>query len=144
MRVDLTEVAEQTSPSALGTVGIVTDLLELFARDALFFRVGFLGNEGRLLSDIPRAVEQEAFTGQSVPPGPARFLVIAFDVLGQIVMDDETDIGFVDAHAEGDRRADDPHLIPQECILIVRTFFGGQPSMVGQRLDAVLSQFGRH
>ena len=35
-------------------------------------------------------------------------------------MDHEAHVGFVDAHAEGDRRADHAHFIPQKRFLILR------------------------
>ena len=37
-------------------------------------------------------------------------------------MDDESDIGFVDPHAEGDCRHDDLDVVPNEKFLILRPF----------------------
>ena len=73
-------------------------------------------------SDVARAEEQHAFARQTVASRAAGFLIIAFDVLRQIVMDHEADVRFVDAHPERDRRADDAHFIAQEMLLIARAF----------------------
>ena len=56
--------------------------------------------------------------GQTVTPGPADFLIVVVDAFGKIVMNNETDIGFVDAHAEGDRRYDNLDIIAAEQVLI--------------------------
>ncbi|HWV99107.1 MAG TPA: hypothetical protein VNZ64_05375 [Candidatus Acidoferrum sp.] len=55
-------------------------------------------------------------------------------------MNDEPHVGFVDAHAEGDRRADHPLLVTQEQLLMLRAFGGGQASVVGPGLNAVRAQ----
>src|SRR5690606_3108281 len=58
-------------------------------------------NEVHLLRDISSIEKKHAIAGQSVASGTSGFLVVAFDVFGKIVVDDPTDIGFVDAHSEG-------------------------------------------
>ena len=86
----------------------------------LLFAAGrFFLDEPRLLDHVAGAEEQHAFAGQAVAAGAAGFLVIALDVLRQIVVDDEADVGLVDAHAEGDGRADDAHLVAQEKLLVL-------------------------
>ncbi len=72
-----------------------------------------------LLDHVAGAEEQHAFAGQAVAAGAAGFLVVALDVFGQIVMDDEADVGLVDAHAEGDGGADDAHFVAQEKFLVL-------------------------
>ncbi len=39
------------------------------------------------------------------------YLVVAFDRLGQRLMDDKADVRFVDAHPKGYRGADHPHTV---------------------------------
>ena len=80
---------------------------------------GFFVNELRLLDHVAGAEEQDAFAGQSVAARAAGFLVIALDVFRQIVVDDEADVRLVDAHAEGDGRADHPHVVAQEKFLML-------------------------
>ena len=95
-------------------LGVMDHLLQLFAGDLLLLRVGLFVDEMRLLHHVAGAEKQHAFARQSVAAGAAGFLVVAFDVLRQVVMDDEADVRFVDAHAEGDGRADHAHFVAQE------------------------------
>ena len=83
------------------------------------------------LVDIAISEKQQAMGGQTVPSGPADFLIVVVDAFGQVVMDDETDIRFVDPHAEGDRRHDDLDIVPDEEILILRALLIRQTRMVG-------------
>ncbi len=71
---------------------------------------------------VGRAVEEHAFARQAVPAGSARLLVVTLDVLGQVVVHDEPDVGLVDAHAERDGRDDDLDLVLDEEVLPLRTF----------------------
>ena len=75
--------------------------------------------------------------GQAVASGAAGFLVVALDVFGQIVMDDEADIGFVDAHAEGDGGADDADFVAQEKFLVLGALAAGQSGVVRAGGNAV-------
>ncbi len=56
-------------------------------------------------------------------------------------MDDETDVRFVDAHAEGDGRADDLDLVPQETLLVPRPLLRREPGVVRLRADVVGGKF---
>ena len=69
---------------------------------------------------VAGAEEQQAFARQAVAARAAGFLVITFDVFRQVVVDDEADVRFVDAHAEGDGRADDAHFVAQKQFLVAR------------------------
>ena len=55
-------------------------------------------------------------------------------------MDHEAHVGLVDAHAEGDRRANHPHLVAQEKLLVLRALGGRQPGVIRPGLHAVLAQ----
>ncbi len=52
-------------------------------------------------------------------------------------MNDETNVGFVDAHAEGDCCDDDIDGLEQESILIVRTCGAVESGMIRESLDVV-------
>ena len=78
----------------------------------------FLLDESLLFDDVAGAEKKEAFAGQTVASGPARFLVISLDVFGQIVMDDEADVRFVDAHAKGNGGANHTDFVAQEKFLV--------------------------
>ena len=71
-------------------------------------------DEMDLFGDVAGAEKQHAFARQSVAPGPARFLIIALEIFRQIVMHNETNVRFVDAHAERDRRRDHSDVVPQK------------------------------
>ena len=133
----LAKIFEQGRPPAAGTLGVVDHLGQLLAGDLLFLGVGFLGDELLLLDDVAGAEEQQAFAGQAVASGPAGFLVVTFKVLGQVVMDDEPDVGLVDAHAEGDGGANDPDLVAQKLVLAGRAVPGLHSSVIRGRLDPI-------
>ena len=45
-------------------------------------------------------------------------------------MDDPADVGFVDAHAEGDRGADDARVVAEKHFLIAGAFLGGETGVI--------------
>src|SRR5688572_16332566 len=70
------------------------------------------------LGDIRITVEEQAVGRQTVASGAADFLIVTFDALRQIEVNDKTYIGFVDAHAERDRGNDDLYIVANEGFLI--------------------------
>ncbi len=60
-----------------------------------------------LAFDVIGNVEQHAMRRRPVASGPPGFLQVVFQRTGDVGMDDKTDIGFVDSHAEGVGRGDD-------------------------------------
>ena len=89
-------------------------------------------------------VEGDALALAAVAPGTSRLLVVAFQALGDVVVDDKAHIGLVDAHAEGDGGDNHVHLFHQEFVLILGTQFVVQSGVVGEGLDAVeLQQLGK-
>src|SRR5207248_6510007 len=92
-------------------------LAELLTRNALFF-LTLLLEKTRLFHHVARAEKQHAFTRQAIAPGPSRFLVIALDVLWQIVMDHKSHVRFIDSHAERDRRRDHARVVTEQLILM--------------------------
>ena len=97
--------------AAFGGFGVVDHLLQLLAGDLLLAWVRLLVDESHLLYGVAGVEEEQAFAGQAVAPGAAGFLIVALDGLRQVVVDDEPDVRFVDAHAEGDGGAHHPHLV---------------------------------
>src|SRR4051812_42466576 len=100
IRERLAKILQQRNTAAGGNLRVMGDLLQLLARDSLLLRVGLFLNELRVLHHISRAKKQQAIARQTVAPGPARLLVIALDILRQIVMHDEAHIRLVDPHAK--------------------------------------------
>ncbi len=77
------------------------------------------------------AVQQQAVGAQPVSPGPADLLVIAFDALGQVVVQHKAHVGLVDPHAKGDGGDDDLHIVADEQLLVVFALLIGQPGVIG-------------
>ena len=75
--------------------------------------------------------------GSPSRPAPPGFLVIALDVLRQVVVHDEADVRLVDPHPEGDRRAHDPDVVAQEHLLVLRALARVEPGVIGLGRDAV-------
>ena len=136
----LAEVGEQFGSTAAGALGVARHALELGAGDLALLLVGDLVDEVRLFGDIAAAVEQEAVAGQAVASGAAGLLVVALDVFGQVVVDHPADVGLVDAHAEGDRGADDLHLVAQEKLLVFGAFLVAEPGVVGPGGEAAVGE----
>ena len=130
-KVGFPKVGEEHVAAAAPGFRVVDHLLELFARDALLLGVAFLLDEGLLFDDVRRAVEQDALARQSVAAGASRLLVVALDVLGQVVVHDKPHVGFVHPHPEGDRGAHDPGAVPQEVVLAFLALLGFQSRVVG-------------
>ncbi len=128
---EFAEILQQLLPPARRTLGVLQHLAELGAGRLLLLRARHLLDEMGLLRDVPRAEEQQAVGGQTVASGAAGFLIVPLDVLGQIVVNDPADVGFVDAHAEGDGGADDPHLVAQEELLVFRTLGRVEAGVIG-------------
>ena len=85
------------------------------------------------------AVEQDAAGLGPVPPGPARLLVVAFQVLWHIVVDHQGDVGLVDAHAEGVGGDHNGLPVVEEILLIGLALLVGEAGVVaggGEALPA--------
>ena len=112
-------------------------LLGVFA----FGFVGFLFDEVFDFGAVAAGIEQDAAGGQSVAACSAGFLVVAFDVLGEVGVDDEADVGLVDAHAKGDGGDDDLCLAEDEGVLVLFADLVGEAGVVGEGLDVLLFEF---
>ena len=100
--------------------------------DFLAFAGAGFGDARVLQRDVLHAVGHPGFGRFAVAPGAAGFLVVGLDALGQVEVGDETDIGLVDAHAEGDGGAHDQAFLAQEAALVGGAFGSGQAGVVGQ------------
>ena len=91
---------------------------------------------------VAAAVKQQAIRPQAVPPGTANFLVIALQVLGEVSVKDEPDVGLVDAHAESNRRHHQRRFAVEEALLVPTTHSVIQAGVVGQGGPAVCVEAG--
>src|SRR5438309_613173 len=117
-------------------------LAELLARDALFL-LTLLLDKTRLLYHIARAEKQHAFAGQAIAPGPPRFLIVAFDVLRQVMMHDEADIRFVNSHPERDRRRDHACVVAQKKLLMFCSLLRFESGVIWLCFNSIAAQLCR-
>ena len=78
--------------------------------------------------------EDLALRGLAIASGAADFLGVVLDALGQVVVVDRTDVGLVDAHAEGDGRHHHGVVAGHEAVL---------HGLAGLRFHAGVVGFGR-
>src|SRR5437763_14341524 len=90
---------------------------QLLVRDALLAFALFF-NETPLLHYVARTEKEHAIAGQTVTPGPPRFLIITLDGLRQIVANNETDVRFLGPHSERDRRRGHAGILAQSLLLM--------------------------
>ena len=122
--------------TADGRLGIGHRLVEQLAGDLLFGDVlAFV--ELLQLVDVLIVVEGDAVAFAAVATRTTGLLVVAFEALGDVVVDDEAHIGLVDAHAEGDGGHDDVDLLHEELVLVLLTRLAVEAGVVGQGADAV-------
>ena len=132
----LAEVAEQHAAPARGCLCERDHGLELVELDADLLGVAAVLDERAGGDGVLEAEEAQRLGGQAVSAGAAGLLVVALDVLGHVVVDDEAHVGLVDAHAEGDGRDHDVHLVAQERVLDPRALGRRQTRVVGGGLHA--------
>ena len=133
----LAEVPQQEPPPARPQLAQLDDLGQIPAGVLSLRRVFHLLDEELVLDPVGLRVEEDAVAGQAIAAGPARFLVVALDGLGQVVVDDEADVGFVDSHAKGDGRDDHGDLVPDKPLLGRPADRVVETSVIGKGLDAV-------
>ena len=117
LRVVFAEVAEDGVAAAGGGGGEAFDVAEEAVGAFAFGVVGDLVDEVAVFLSIAAGVEEEAVGRFAVAAGAPGFLVVAFEVFGKVSVDDEADVGFVDAHAEGDGGDDDGAVVADEGFL---------------------------
>jgi hypothetical protein len=81
-------------------------------------------------------VEEQAAGQPSVAPGPASLLVIRLGCRGQGPVHHQSDIGLVDAHAEGAGRHDDPDVVSQEPLQDLFPREVGEPRVIGRNSES--------
>src|SRR5450755_1533883 len=112
------EVMQLDGMSAVARFRVIQHLAQLLASYALLvlerlagIRIDLFLDEKFGRTNVGSAEEQGAARRISVASGAAGFLVVAFQALGQVVMNDPTDVRLIDAHSEGDGRDDDLNVI---------------------------------
>ena len=132
----LSEIVQQQLAAALVGFGVGDGLHEELPPD-LLLGDGLALHELLQLLDVLVAVVGDAVGRLVVTAGAAGLLVIAFDALGNVVMDDEADIRFVDAHAKGDGGYDHVDILHQEAVLVLGPHLRIQARMVRKRFYSI-------
>ena len=97
-----------------------------------------------LNAHILPAVQQNAVGGRTVAPGAPGLLIVAFQILGHIVVDHIAHIGFVDAHAEGVGGHHDLYPVKQKILLVLLALGLLQPGVIAPGGNAVALQQRAH
>lgn len=138
----LSQVPEQGPPSA-GELPSEThqgsQLVLLHSHPPL---VPTLLDEGAHARHILPAEEHEGARRQPVPAGSADLLVVALEMLRQVPVHDEPDVGLVDPHPEGDRGHHDLDPVKNERFLDRVALLRRQTGVIGARGDAAGAQIG--
>ena len=102
-----------------GRLGIRSRLQQKLLAYFLFCHRLALHELLQLLQIIVR-IESDALSFSSVAPCTPRLLVIAFQTLGNVIMNNKAYVGLVDTHAKRNGSYNDINLLHQEIILVLR------------------------
>ncbi len=132
----LSEITEQQLSAAGIRLGICHCLHQkLFSDLLLGYRLAL--HELLKFLDVLVTVERNALTFASVSSGASGLLIIAFDALRNVVMDDETHVRLVDSHSKGDGGDNDVDLLHQKLVLILCTCLRIKACVIWRRLYPV-------
>ena len=134
--VCLTEIMEQHLSTTYRRLCVSGSLLEQLATNVLFSH-WFALHKLVELFEVLVTIESKAHAFATIASGTSCLLIIAFKTLGDVVMNNETHIGFVDTHTKGYCRHDNIYLLHQEIILSLGTRCSVKTGMIGSRLDIV-------
>ena len=98
---------------------------------------------------ILSAVQKDTLRGKPIPSGASCLLVVAFQILGHVVVNDIAHIRLVDAHAEGIGSYHNPFPVVNKILLVAVAFLvlqarmvaGGRKTGVIQPVTDLLHQF---
>ena len=142
--VGLVKVAQQPHAAAVGGFCQGQQRIEFAAHDLfeLFTRRAFV-DHAALVHHVLQAIGHPRIGRQAVAPGAPGFLVVAFDVFGHVQVRHKAHIGLVDAHAKGHGGHHHHAFFAQKFVLVPLAHSGVQTRVVGQGMDARLTQHGR-
>ena len=110
----LPEVTEQNTSAANIRFAVTAHAVDFLQVDLL---LPALFCKTAVLDEVSYRIEQERVALQPVPPGTSDLLVIVLDASRHIVMDNPTDIAFINSHTEGYSRADNLYAVIDEIVL---------------------------
>ena len=101
---------EQHLTTTYRRFGIGSRLCQQLASDILFGN-GFAFHKFLEFLEVFIAIESNTLAFSAITSGTSRLLIIAFKTLGDIIMNHETHIGFVDTHTKGYSGHDDINIL---------------------------------
>ena len=140
--IDLTEVVQQHLTTADGGLCIGSGLHQQLTADVLLSH-RFAFHELIEFLQILIRVEGQTDAFATVAPCATCLLIVAFQRLGDIVMDHEAHIRLVDTHTEGDGSHDHVDVLHQEVILCLGTGGRIESGMISRSLDVICSEDSR-
>ena len=136
LEIFFSEIMQQQLAAANGAFGIGCGFFKQLLANLLFCeRLAF--HELLEFLKVFVRIESDALPFAPVAPGATRFLVLAFKALGNVVVDNEANVGLVNAHAEGNRGNNHVDALHDEVVLRLRAHGGLHAGMIGFRLDVV-------
>jgi hypothetical protein len=139
--VSFAEVGQQRPTAAIPCLAKLHHGPEArFAARPLRFRALF--DEVAVNDGIPQVKKQQALRWLPVASSATNFLIIAFQVFWQVSVNDETNVGFVDAHSESNCGDHQCRVIEDEALLVAPPNLVLQAGMVGQCWPAVQVEAG--
>ena len=132
----LSEIMQQEPATAHRGLGIGLGFLEQLPPYLLLCLALVLHELLQLLQILGR-IESDANALAVVAAGAARLLIVAFEALGYVVVDDKPHVGLVNAHAKGDGSHNDVELLFEKVVLGLRAQLRVQPGMIGCRLETI-------
>ena len=123
----LTKVIQENASAANLRLGILLHTLQFF--DIYVALPTFLGKltQG---DQVLQVIEEDGLRWQPISAATSYLLIETLYTLGQIVMNDKSDIALVNAHTKCNRGTDDMDTVVNEVILYLRTFLRRQSSMI--------------
>ena len=140
--IHLSKVMEQHLTTTDARLCIGGSLHKQLASDILFCHRLTLHKLIEFLQILIR-IESDTQSLATIATCTTSLLIIAFQRLGDIIMDHETDIGFVNTHTKGNSRYDHIDVLHQEIILRLRSGGGIQSCMIGSGFDFIGFQDSR-
>ena len=92
---------------------------------------------------VVRRVETETYTFSAVASGTSGLLIVSLKALGDVVVYDETHVGFVDTHSERDRSHNDLYFLHEESILVGCSGLSIHAGMISARRYTIDMQYFR-
>ena len=149
LRRRFAKVAEDVGAQALVGLTVGGHLVEALPRGAagggerLAVQIALLPHsvdEKALGGDVALAKEQHAVRRLAVAPGAASLLIVAFEVLGHVEVDDKAHVRLVDAHAKGVGGHHHQCAVIGEVLLIFAPLGVGKAGVVARGGDAAQAQ----